>query len=83
MNEKQLMCQHKNFSARVDVFRITDTGKFTCDVKVWCADCELPFSFKGLEPGHHPDEPRVSVDGTEARLAIALGKAGILLHVEG
>lgn len=66
-----MSCAHENFQAQVDVNRIIDTGRFSADVRIHCSDCGLPFEFLGLEPGLHPAAARVSVDGREARLAIA------------
>ena len=66
-----MTCGHENFRAKVDVTRLIDTGRFTADVRIHCEDCGVPFEFLGLEPGSHPAAARVSVDGQEARLAIA------------
>lgn len=63
-------CAHTRFHAHVAVNRIEDRGAFAADVRVWCANCGLPFQFLGLEPGLDMQGARVSVDGTEARLAI-------------
>lgn len=64
-------CQHMNFSAHVTVNRIEDKGRFAADVRIRCAECNLPFQFLGLAPGLDSHGARVSIDGQEARLAIA------------
>lgn len=64
-------CVHMNFAAKVTVARIEDTGKFMADVTIKCADCGKPFVFLGLEPGLNMHGATVSIDGLEARMAIA------------
>lgn len=65
-------CPHMNFVADVRVGRLSDieggpiTG-YTAGVRVKCADCNLPFRFRGLAAGSHYAEPRVSADATELR----------------
>lgn len=49
-------CAHRTFVANVEVSRLEDVGRFTADVRIEC--CDL-------------NGAAVSVDGTEARLAIA------------
>lgn len=63
-------CLHENFSARVNVNRLTDSGRFNADVTIKCADCGEPFRFLGLPCGSDLNGAAVSADGTEARLAI-------------
>lgn len=65
------MCEHKNFKAKVDINRLQDSGRFMADVRVHCADCELPFEFLGLEPGLKMQGAAVSIDGLELRIAIS------------
>lgn len=64
-------CQHTNFQSFVTVNRLEDTGRFSADVTIKCVDCETPFRFIGLPIGLDLNGASVSVDGTEARLAIA------------
>jgi hypothetical protein len=82
MNEKQLLCYHHNFTANVTVNRIEDTGRFMADVRIECADCGLPFSFKGLRAGLDCNGAAVSPDGLEGRFALAPGVGGILNYQE-
>lgn len=65
------ICEHPDFIANVTVNRLEDTGGFHADVRIQCAVCNLPFQFLGLPGGLLLDGAAVSVDGTEARLAIA------------
>jgi len=58
------------FSAEVDVNRLEDVGRFTADVRVKCSQCGEPFRFLGLPCGLDLTGASVSVDGTEAHLAI-------------
>lgn len=64
-------CKHETFSAAVNVNRLEDVGRFSADVRVWCNDCKKPFRFIGLPTGVDLNGAAVSVDGTEACLAIA------------
>lgn len=65
------MCEHRNFEANVNVNRIEDVGRFAADVSIRCADCGVPFRFLGLPSGVDLNGAAVSVNGEEARLAIA------------
>ena len=68
-------CEHMNFHVQANVYRLSDveggpiTG-FTTGIEVKCADCGLPFRFKGIPFGSHPAEPRLRVDGEELRAPI-------------
>jgi hypothetical protein len=66
-----MMCKHENFVCDCDVHRLEDVGRFTMDVRVKCVDCGKPFRFLGLSAGCDVNGAAVSVDGCEARLAIA------------
>lgn len=79
ITEKQKNCTHQtNHSASVTVNHFQDTGRFMADIKVICADCGLPFQFLGLPLGLNLSGAAMSVDGQEARMAIA--PAGRVLH---
>lgn len=71
LTEAQKKCPHENFHATVEVNRLSDSGRFSADVRINCSECDLPFVFLGLEPGLDLDGARVSMDGLQARLAIA------------
>lgn len=64
-------CKHEDFIANVRVERMEDIGKFAADVTVKCSQCGQPFKFIGLPGGSLMDGASVSMDGTEARLAIS------------
>lgn len=64
-------CKHESFAAEVDVNRLEDSGRFSADVRIACADCGLKFRFIGLPCGLDLNGAAVSIDATEARLAIA------------
>lgn len=76
---ENLLCPHKNFAAKFEIVRLTDTGRYMAEVAIQCADCGLPFHFLGMPAGLHPAEPMVNPDATEARLPIAPGRGGIFL----
>lgn len=70
------MCEHNNFLADVSVGRLSQTDggpitSYTADIRIRCADCDLPFEFLGLECGFDLQGARVSIDGQEARIALA------------
>lgn len=64
-------CQHMSFSAHVAVNRLEDRGLFMSEITICCDECKLPFQFLGLEAGLHLRGASVSLDGLEARIAIA------------
>lgn len=64
-------CKHVTFEANVTVNRLEDTGRFSADVTIKCADCGVNMRFLGLPLGLDLNSAAVSFDGTEARLAIA------------
>lgn len=67
-------CKHENFQSHVMVNRLTDDDgnitNFHADVKIICAECCMPFVFKGMAIGLSPHKPMMSLDGEEARLPI-------------
>lgn len=84
MAENTTPCPHMNFVAQVNVARIEDIGRFAADITIRCADCGLPFQFLGLEAGLNLAGATVSVDGLEARMAIApQGKVPSPLEIMG
>lgn len=68
-----MSCQHHDFEANVTVNRLEDPGElnFMADVTVACTQCRTPFRFLGLPIGLDLRSGSVSVDGTQAHLAIA------------
>ena len=64
-------CEHENFICQVVVTRLTDSGRFSADVRIRCAGCGVPMSFIGLPAGIDLNGAACSIDATEARLAIA------------
>lgn len=68
-------CEHNNFLADVDVNRLEnkhgEIHRYQADVRIKCTECGLPFRFIGLPAGMDLNGAAVSIDGQEARLAIA------------
>jgi hypothetical protein len=64
-------CIHPDFHATVTVNRIEDSGQFLAELKIHCLQCGLPFQFLGLPLGLDMRGAMMSIDGREARLAIA------------
>lgn len=75
-------CKHELFSCSVTVNRIEDIGRFMADVRIQCNQCNTPFRFIGLPAGMDYNSACVSVDATEARLAIA-PQGEVLSELEG
>jgi len=63
-------CPHEHFNAHVSVNRLSDSGRFSADIRIKCIDCGEPFRFLGLPAGVDLNGASVSIDGTEANLAI-------------
>jgi hypothetical protein len=75
-------CQHEDFKVEADVTRLSDSGRYTMDVRVRCTQCNLPFRFIGLPAGLDLNGAATSADATEARLAIA-PKGQVVSILEG
>lgn len=69
-----MSCEHLNFSAKVDVARLTDASgqvvAYNAEVKVTCAECGEPFVFSAPF-GLNPTSPTMSLDGQTLRVPIA------------
>jgi hypothetical protein len=77
-------CEHKNFEAHVDVNRIEDIGRFTADVRIKCAECNLPFEFVGVdECGLSYAHPTVNPSAQELRVPIKPKGCEILPGIKG
>lgn len=75
-------CPHKEFVARVDVGRITDSvpegvniedvdpHSFIAEVEVRCKECNELFGFKGIDTGFDFDHPTQQIDGKKACLPL-------------
>lgn len=71
-----MSCQHKEFECFCDVARMPakeggPIERYMVAVRVQCAQCETQFRFIGLPAGCDLNGACVSIDATEARLAIA------------
>lgn len=79
-----MKCEHKNFRAHVEVNRIEDIGRFTADIHVWCAECDLPFEFVGVgECGLSYEHPTVDPSAQELRVPIKPKGCEILPGMKG
>lgn len=72
-----MMCKHENFKIEGVVNRLTDTEEadapvtgYHMDLTVHCADCMMPFKFKGMQVGYSPSRPTTNFEQVEARLPI-------------
>ena len=69
-------CLHKKFVVDAKVGRLTkddDSDKvigYSCDIKVKCAECGLPFEWIGLPVGIDTQKPTVSFGNLELRTRI-------------
>lgn len=75
MITSRAQCPHMNFGAKADIHRLTkEDGRVTgyiAEFTVTCTDCGTPFQFLGLNPGMDTRGATVSMDGREARIALA------------
>lgn len=86
-------CEHENFTANVDVNRLSQVpgapvSGYSADITVRCSDCEEPFEWIGAPVGLSPRAPAVSVDGRELRAPMrpasapaGFGESGPGFHV--
>lgn len=64
-------CPHEDFSATVEVNRLTGDGDgtvphaFSADIRVNCTQCGEPFRWIGVQAGLSGSKPMCSVDETE------------------
>lgn len=70
MTTSMTICTHAQFSAIVEVNRLEDVGRFQACIRIQCIECGGVFEFVGLSMGVDLEGAAVSVDRTEARLAI-------------
>lgn len=63
-----MSCEHNDFEAHVNVFRLEDCGAFACEIRVHCKECGEPFTFPPMPMGLCSHEARINLDGTELRL---------------
>lgn len=71
-SKQEERCLHMNFNANVQVTRLTDVDDgpvktFAADIKVNCADCNMPFQWMGVGRGLSVIQPMMSADGFELR----------------
>ena len=70
-----MKCEHLDFEARVDVYRITEgedgpVSQFAADVVVTCKGCGEGFGFRGPPAGHSWNEPRCQIDAKKITLPL-------------
>ena len=70
MKTPPIPCQHENFTANVAVNRLQDSNRYMADVTIACAECSMPFKFKGLPMGLDLGGAAMCPSRLEARLAI-------------
>ncbi len=71
----EVNCPHQEFESEVDVCRETDVAGtkvigYSAAVRIHCTQCGVPMRFLGLPGGSLVKGAAVSLDGSEARLAI-------------
>ena len=87
MNQQPTQCEHNSFRCDVTVNRLPEVEggpvqRYNAVVRIVCEDCNVPFRFIGLPAGSDLNGAAVSIDGTEARLAIA-PKGEVITPLEG
>lgn len=69
-----MSCLHRNgHNAAASIVFLADTESFRAELKIFCAECGVPFRFKGLKAGFHPMLPSTDGPGYELRLPIEPG----------
>lgn len=67
-------CPHEDFSAVVDVNRLTEGGSdivgYSADLRISCTYCGERFRFIGVKAGLMPSEPRCNITEDELRIPI-------------
>lgn len=72
LSKEQQDCAHTtSHTANVRIDHLADSGRFMAEVRIRCAECGLAFQFLGLPLGLDLKGAAMSVDGEEARIAIA------------
>ncbi len=71
-----MKCEHEAFFVNTNIARMpaVEGGpivRFQANVTIVCDQCQTPFRFIGLPAGVDLNGAAVSIDGCEARLAIA------------
>jgi hypothetical protein len=61
--DAQKACPHEQFGAQVGVHHMEDSGAFIAEVTIGCAQCGLPFRFKGVAAGVSWERPTCSIEG--------------------
>ena len=76
-------CRHRtDFKADVRVVYLSDIDRYLAEISIKCAECGHSFQFLNLPLGLNYEGAALSVDGQEARLAIApVGR--VLTPLEG
>lgn len=75
---KQQACAHENFRCDCSIGRLTkeeggEVASFVAEIKVQCAECDLPFHWVGVPGGVSYRRPMSSADSLELRAPIAPG----------
>ena len=69
------MCEHKEFKTQANIFRLSNIERgpitnYLAEIEITCAECHMPFKFKGLEGGLNKDYPTTDVERIQARMPI-------------
>lgn len=75
-------CEHTRFFVQANVARCLDDetqqlSHLVAEITIICEDCQEPMSFPGFPAGSSFDHATVSVDGTELRVPMAVGRQQI------
>ncbi len=46
-----MVCEHRNYKAAVRVFNMEDSGARMAEIRIRCAECDLPMEFVGVPVG--------------------------------
>jgi hypothetical protein len=77
-----MKCEHGQWEANVEVKHLSDADRWMAELTIKCAACGVPMRFIGLPGGLDLNGASVSLDATEARLAVA-PKGEVVPAIEG
>lgn len=64
------MCEHRDFSSKVEIEAIVDTGHWRAGITIYCKTCGVQFQIGDLPVGLELEKATVSPDRTKAYLPI-------------
>lgn len=81
---RKINCKHNtNHNCFVDINYIQDKEAYMADIKIFCAECGMPFEFVGVEAGMLFTKPMASADAQTLRAPIKPKGSSVLPAIPG